>query len=390
MKRKISIILLVFLIAMATSSISFAGDQVDGVIYNTEKAEVLEVGEPVSLGEESFDGYIQQVKIRFLSGEKKGEEIIVENSLSDNVAYNLIVEENDKVVVTVETYEDSEGEDIYISDHYRNDYIIYLVLGFLLVVLLIGRGQGLRALVSLGLTMGSVVYILLPNILKGRNPMVWSIIISIGVTIVTILLITGLTKKSIAAIVGTSVGVLMAGLISYFIGMKIKLTGLSADDATMLMYIPQGIKFDFQQLLFAGIILGALGAVMDVGMSIASSIDEIYRANSDLTRKELFDAGMNVGRDIMGTMVNTLILAYTGTSIPLLLLFMAYDSSMMEIINLDTIATEIIRSLSGSIGLILTIPITAMISSILIKTGRGNNSEVKDKNKEADEKEVSE
>ena len=138
----------------------------------------------------------------------------------------------------------------------------------------------------------------------------------------------------------------------------------------MLLYIPQGIQFEFKDLLFAGIILGALGAVMDVSVSIASAIEEIYKANRKLSQKELFLSGMNIGKDMMGTMSNTLILAYTGSSIPLLLLFMAYETSIVKIINLDIIATEIVRSLSGSIGLILTIPITAAVSAFLAKRER--------------------
>lgn len=191
--------------------------------------------------------------------------------------------------------------------------------------------------------------------------------ISIGVTVITIFLVGGINSKGVSAILGTIAGVVIAGIISYIVGTKAHLTGLSAEEATMLIYIPQGIQFDFKNLLFSGIILGSLGAVMDVGMSISSSVEEIYRANSALSIKELFQSGMNVGRDIMGTMINTLILAYTGTSIPMLLLFMAYETSMTKIVNLDIIATEVVRSLSGSIGLIFTIPITALISSILIK-----------------------
>lgn len=121
--------------------------------------------------------------------------------------------------------------------------------------------------------------------------------------------------------------------------------------------------------------MGALGAAMDVGISIASSIEEVYNANQSLSRKDLFNAGMNVGKDVMGTMTNTLILAYTGSSIPLLLLFMAYETSVVKILNLDVIATEVVRSISGSIGLVLTIPITAFAASYLIK-GRGNGGEL--------------
>ena len=204
-------------------------------------------------------------------------------------------------------------------------------------------------------------------ILKGANPIPITILISIVVTILTMFIVGGINKKSIAAVVGTSGGVLVAGIIAYYIGSQVKLTGLSSEEATMLMYIPQEVNFDFRGLLFSGIILGSLGAVMDVGMSIASSMDEIHKANPNLTRKELFKSGMNVGKDVMGTMTNTLILAYTGSSIPVLLLFMAYETSIAKILNLDVIATEAIRSLAGSIGLVLTIPLTALVSSTLIK-----------------------
>ena len=220
---------------------------------------------------------------------------------------------------------------------------------------------------QLAITMFAILKVLLPMILKGANPIPITILISIVVTILTMFIVGGINKKSIAAVVGTSGGVLVAGIIAYYIGSQVKLTGLSSEEATMLMYIPQEVNFDFRGLLFSGIILGSLGAVMDVGMSIASSMDEIHKANPNLTRKELFKSGMNVGKDVMGTMTNTLILAYTGSSIPVLLLFMAYETSIAKILNLDVIATEAIRSLAGSIGLVLTIPLTALVSSTLIK-----------------------
>ncbi len=373
-------IIYVIILAMVFSAGLVYGEEFDGdieyldeleeyeeIYYLTEKAKVLESGPLEKIGGEHFDGQIQDVLVEILSGKYKGEIIEIENALSDNEAYNIIVEKGDKIVVMI----DEKGIDgemqVFISDYSRGDYLLYLTLAFVGLILFIGRAKGLRAIISLTLTIVSIVYIMLPQVLKGADPIPISIAISIGVTIATIFLVGGINSKSIAAILGTSFGVLMAGLISYFIGSKINLTGLSAEEATMLMYIPQGISFDFQNLLFSGIILGALGAVMDVGMSVASSIDEIYKANKDLEIKELFNSGMNVGKDIMGTMTNTLILAYAGTSIPLLLLFMAYETSMVKIMNMDIIATEIVRSLSGSIGLILTIPITALITSYLLK-----------------------
>lgn len=355
-------ILLFVIIFVLTSSIAFGDEYIEPLI---EKAKVIKATDPEN-SENIYEGTVTQiVTIEITSGKYKGEIREVENHLTENVAYNIPVKKGGGVVVAIEEYE--EGYDVYITDYLRSNYILYLTIFGILLVLIIGRLKGLKAIISLGLTILSVVYILLPQILKGANPIPISIMISIGVTIITITLVAGIKPKSISAILGTIAGVIMAGVISYAVGTKIHLTGLSAEEATMLLYIPQEIKFNFQHLLFSGIILGALGAVMDVGMSISSSIEEIYKANNSLTVRELFNSGMNVGRDVMGTMVNTLILAYTGTSIPMLLLFMAYNTSMTQIINMDIIATEIVRSLSGSIGLILTIPITAFIASMLIK-----------------------
>lgn len=366
MKKTISIMILLILV----SSLNVYGQIGETMESYTEKATVLEIGE-VELNEE-IEGIVsemQHVVLEVTSGKYKGQIFETENHLSDNSAYNIVIEEGDRVIVVIEEYED-EHIDVYISDYARQNQIFYLLGLFVLLIIVIGKGKGLKAVISLAFTIFMILKVLLPLMLKGVNPIPISIAISIIVTIVTIFIISGINNKSFAAIIGTSSGVIIAGLISYIIGSQISLTGLSAEEATMLMYIPQGVEFDFRGLLFSGIILGALGAIMDIGMSISSAMEEVHNVNKDLTTKELFNAGMNVGKDVMGTMTNTLILAYTGSSIPLLLLFMAYETSLIEIINLDVIATEIVRSLSGSIGIVLTIPLTALVASFLLKRRR--------------------
>lgn len=365
------IIFILSLIMIFSSIIVYGEENFEEVPYLTEKAIVIEAGPIEDSVYEDFECKTQQVKAKVTSGKYKGEIFEIQNDLSNNDVYDIIVKKGDKIVVMIEEYQD--GAVAFVADYSRGDYILYLIILFMALILIIGKSKGIKAIVSLGLTMVSIIYILLPAILKGANPIPISIGISIGVTIITIFLVGGINSKSTAAIIGTTAGVIIAGLISYYVGTKIKLTGLSAEEASMLMYIPQGITFNFKNLLFSGIILGALGAVMDVGMSVASSIEEIHRANNDLSQKELFKSGMNVGKDVMGTMTNTLILAYAGSSIPMLLLFMAYETSLTKIMNLDVIATEIVRSLSGSIGLVLTIPITALVASILIKDKKDKN-----------------
>ncbi len=368
--KKILVVLVVFILICLINI--YAESEITEESYvEMETAIVLEVSD-VIIDDESIGEY-QNVKLKITSGKHKNEIFDVENYLTSNIAFNIFAEEGEKVIVSIEETEDGYI-DVYISDYMRQHYILYLTIIYILLIIIIGKKKGLKSVITLTITVLAIMKVLLPMILKGFNPIPITIIISVGITIITLFIVGGINGKSISAVIGTSGGVVIAGLLAYYIGSKVKLTGLNSEEAMMLMYIPQEINFDFRSLLFCGIILGSLGAIMDVGMSISSSIDEINNANSNMTRQSLFLSGMNVGKDIMGTMTNTLILAYTGSTIPMLLLFMAYETSMVKIMNLDIIATEIIRSLSGSIGLVLTIPLTAFSASVLIKRNDKRNS----------------
>ncbi len=333
------------------------------------KAKVLEV----KYLEDNSDNMIftekMIVKIQILNGEYKGKQFEVDHNLTGNFVYDIDVKSGDKVLVIVEKAEDGNIE-VSIAEHLRSTHV-YIVIGvFIALLLIIGKMKGLKTVITLILTIFLILKGLIPGLLAGYNPIILTIAIAFIITVITILTVSGINKKSYAAIIGVLGGVFVAGLIAYMIGTKIKLTGLSSEEAMMLIYIPQAVKFDFKGLLFAGIIMGALGAVMDVGMSIASSMEEVKNANPTIATKTLIKSGMNVGKDIMGTMSNTLILAYTGSSIPLLLLFTAYGEDFTKIINLDIIATEIIRALAGSIGLVLCVPITALVAGILTEKSK--------------------
>lgn len=362
-------LLIVLLIVLVCNFSGYAQTEKEANLY-TETAVILEATE-IEIIETEYEmkEKFQSIKLKITSGEHEDEIFEVGHNIPDNVAYAVPVKKGDQVVIMVEELEDGTVE-VAVTDYMRQNYIIYLYVLFIILIVAIGRTKGLKAVITLTLTMFSVVKILLPMILEGANPIPITICISVGITVITVFIIGGLNSKSIAAIIGTSGGVLIAGLIAYYIGNEVRLTGLSSEEANMLIYVFENAELDFKSLLFAGIIMGALGAVMDVGMSISSAMEEIHNANNELTREELFSAGMNVGKDIMGTMSNTLILAYTGSSIPLLLLFMAYETSIIKILNLDIIATEVIRSLAGSIGLVLTIPLTAFVASILMKKSK--------------------
>ena len=329
-----------------------------------ERARVLEV--ELIEEEEDFEFFKERynVKLEILSGEYKGMQIETIHGITGNIGFDIIVEPGNKVLVTVE---DEDGEiKVNISEYVRDNYIKLVSGLFVALLIIVGGIKGIKTVITLALTIGLILKVLIPGLLAGYSPIILAILISIVITVVTILIVGGVNKKSYGAIIGVLVSVIIAGFVAYVAGTKARLTGLSSEEAVMLMYIPQGIKFNYSGLLFAGIIMGALGGVMDVGMSISSAIGEVKNANPLLTTKDLIKSGMNVGRDIMGTMSNTLILAYTGSAIPLMLLFSAYKEPYSRIINLDVIATEIIRAFAGSIGLILCVPLTAVISGILI------------------------
>lgn len=395
MKKTIVLFLIVLAVAGGTGLVAQADGQIpeaedpfaqDEPVVTFERGKVLEVETYHMEGEYDYDYQLASVYVE--SGRYKGETVEIENVLSENVAYNIEVETGDRVILMVEVYE--AFTEMYISDHYRNGVLKIMVALFLGLLVLVGGRKGLKSVITISLTILLIFKVMLPGILKGWDPLLTAILVSSFITVVTILIITGFRKKSYAAIIGTVSGVVIAGLIAVAAGKVVKLTGMSADEASMLLYIPQQIEFDFRNLLFAGILLGALGAVMDIAMSIASAIQEIHQANRKLKRKRLFRAGMEIGKDVMGTMSNTLILAYTGSSIPLLLILMAYETPFGSLTNMDIVATEIVRSLAGSIGLILTIPITAFVSVVMLKKKRpaAGPEERSERRDDADERRI--
>ena len=328
------------------------------------KGKILEV---VSDTEEELEGGFltrtQVLKVRVSNGPFKGEVLEVVNSSDARSAYSLSLKEGQGIFFKLEFDESGNISEAYFTEIVRDKYLIVITALFFAVLVLIGRLKGLRAAISLGLTVAAVFFVLLPLVLKGYSPVMVSVMVGVAITFITLLIIGGINRKSLAAIIGTSSGIIIGGVIALVFGSIASLTGLSSDEAIMLMYIPQGIEFNFRGLLFAGIILASLGAVMDVSMSISSSMFEVARVDTTIKQKDLVSAGMSIGRDIVGTMSNTLILVYVGSSLPLILLFMAYRIPFIDIINMDILASEIIRALSGSIGLVLAIPITVFVSA---------------------------
>lgn len=375
MKRKILWMTLVMMLLTTTILMAQETDQ-----NNQEEGPELYQGTVVEITDEvdssietsggTYNQRTQLAKIKLLNKDKKGELVTVENIIDEVMAYNVVLEEGDAVYIFFEY--DEEGNELAAHVRYfrRDKDIRLLLIVFVALMIIVGGVKGIKSLITLGLTIVGVYYMLV-GILNGGNPIFLSIVVCFVITIVTMFLVAGFNLKAISAMSGTFGGVIIAGIIALITSYTSNLSGLGTTEAQMLMYSDYPVEFNIHGILFASILLGTLGAVMDVCMSIASSINEITEANPLMSTTQLFKSGMNIGRDVMGTMVNTLILAYVGTSVFLILIFMVYNQNFVDIINMDIVATEVVRAIAGTIGLICAIPLTALVSATLEKKSIG-------------------
>ena len=330
-----------------------------GISY--EKGKVVEIIEDNLQEDGSRIGY-QKVKIKMLSGELKGE--VLEGTSFSGYLYGADCKVNMKVIVNISTSNEVSVVSVY--SYYRAP-IIYVFVGlFLLMLWVIGGKKGLKSVIGLIFTFICIMYLLLPMIYKGYSPFLTAVIVVILVTLVSLYLIDGITKKTISAMVGTVIGVVIAGVFAAGFGYFAKISGYNVKEVEELVFVANNTNLSVGSILFAGILISSLGAVMDVSMSIASTINEIYEHNPNLSKKELFKSGINVGKDMMGTMSNTLILAFTGGSLNTLILNYSYSMKYNQIINMYEIGIEIMQGVSGSIAIVLTVPLVSFISSRLL------------------------
>lgn len=337
--------------------------------YFEVKAIVLEAQEPKVVENGNIKDTVQEVKIEILEGEYDTQEFTTNYILSYDMDGKILAYElkkGDKVWVQITKNPDGKTS-VEIENVVRQNYIYFIVIIFLLSILLVGGKRGIKAIIALIITILAVYLIMIKGIFAGYNPIWMSIITSLVIIVLTFIIIGGgINKKIVTAAMGTFGGVLVAGIIASIFSYLLKLSG-AGEDSILLSLNSTNLNFNFRDLIFSGIVISALGACMDVGMSISSSLDELRMKTKDMEWKELFKSGMNIGKDIIGTMANTLILAYVGSSLTLILLFMSCNFSLVQIVNKETIAQEIISAIAGSMGVVYTVPITAFIYSFLNK-----------------------
>lgn len=245
---------------------------------------------------------------------------------------------------------------------------IYLyVAAFLILLSVIGGKKGVKSAVALIFTCICFLFLFFPMVLRGMGPVAAAVITSVIVLAATMYLINGWTKKSLAAFGATLGGILTACLAAIIFGHAVNLSGYNVSNIENLMFVAQNTLIDVGQILFAGILFASLGAVMDIAMDVTAACAELERHKPDISRKALFTAGMNVGRDVMGTMSTTLILAFFGGSLGVWLLDYAYDLPYLQLINSNAVGIEIMKGFSASFGVIFTVPIAAALSAVTHK-----------------------
>lgn len=300
-----------------------------------------------------------QFTAKLIKDKEKNSTIIHASQNVDVTNTNIAeVSVGDKVVLL--SYDDK----YLFQDYYRLDKVIFVGFVFIGCILLMGGTKGFNTMVSLALTCLSIFCIFIPSIKAGCNIYISSIVICVYIIIMTLIIIYGLSKKSITAILSCITGVFFSGILSLIINSWIKLTGHVNEDTYMLSTL-LGINVDLKAIIFSMITIGALGAIMDVSMSITSSLSELKKNDKGIKARTLMKSGLSIGRDIMGTMANTLILAYIGGSLIVVLVYSASNYPLLSILNKEAIIFEFMQSLIGSLSLLFTIPFTAFIASLI-------------------------
>ncbi|AGF57657.1 putative membrane protein [Clostridium saccharoperbutylacetonicum] len=337
-------------------------------ISNNENFYDKPIGKVISIEEKEFDkktddGKIelmknQKIRAIIMNGNHKGEVVEADNIASFSQVNDLNLKVNDQVFLSITDNDNHNISSVKITEFKRDKYIVLIMIIFIILILLIGQKKGLRSLASLIVNI-IILLIITELFTKGYYLMICSIIASILFIIFSIVIVSGRNKKSFAAIVGTLTGTLISMIIA---GVVIKInnwSGVHFEEMDFLTQPPETI-------FFIELIIGTLGAIMDIAISISSAVKELYDKNPNTSRRVIVRSAREIGQDIMGTMSNTLVFAYLSGSIPTILLFLRNGVPITYIVSID-LSLEYMRAIVGSIGIVLSIPITIYISILILK-----------------------
>lgn len=326
------------------------------------------------LGGETVDETVISYFARILSGERKGSMVFSKQALDPfyPTAHREIAV-GDKVLLHPFTGDTGQTE-WQTGEYVRTDGLLWLGAGYVCLVFLLGRKKGFWVILSLALTVACIFLLFVPAVLTGRNAYTWSVVTCLFIIFSTFILISGASRKTAAAAAGCTAGIFMSGVLTLVMTRLLELSGFIDENSTYLAAMDGQI--DLKAVMFAGILIGALGVAMDVSMSIASALWEIRSAGC-VSPSGLWKSGLAIGQDIMGTMANTLVLAYIGNSLSIVLLLTAYSTSILVLLNRELIVVEVLFALVGSIGILFVIPLTSAVCvlfyghSLILSDGEG-------------------
>jgi len=352
-------------VIISVSGLIGAENQSQAQGATTQRVRVLSADNSRLSPDPNVDGLLlgrQTVEVEILTGEHRGQHVRFENTLSR--FFNHQAREGMELLVLVN---DADGRVVQVEvlGHSRHIFIYVFIALFIAILIAVGRKKGLYSAISLLFTLCVVVFGMIPQILRGHSPVAMAVIAAALSAIFNIFVVSDISLKSLAAVLGTVAGIAIAGAVSVAAGSIAHISGLNLEHAQELFYRAEDRIIGIADLLFAGIIISALGAVIDVGMSVSSSVFNIKRLNPKMNMKKLYQGGMSAGRETIGATSNTLILAFAGSSVAVMVILALYSLPHIHLMNLDLFAIEVIRGISAGIALVLTLPVTALLASLL-------------------------
>ncbi len=334
------------------------------------KAEVIEiVNKEITVLPDGNTAEQQDLKLRILDGDKKNKEVEFNGIGNYDVVNKNIYKVGEKVLM-VESLDFEGNSNYYITDYVRSGSLWFLVTLFILSIVIVGGKKGFRAIIALALTFLIIVKFIVPKILSGSSPIAITIIGSFFILFIIIYVTEGFKIRSHIAVFSIFISLMITIFLSWFFVGLTKLSGLASEEISYLVEL-NGATINFKGLLLAGIIIGVLGVLDDIVISQVATTEQIYLTDKNISKKSLFKKSYDVGISHISSMTNTLFLAYAGVSMPLLILFLSGQSAFTEwgqIVNNEAVATEIVRTLAGSIGLILSVPISTVVAVWWVKS----------------------
>jgi len=332
-----------------------------------EKGEVIAINEQTITPSGFPELYLgrQVVMVRLESGQYKGETFQVHNAL--NYDANFVLHKGQSIVVSVNTSTgDKSVVNVYMYAPYRVVPLLVLIGLFIAAICFVGGWRGFRSLLGIVFTLTTVFFIFVPLLFYGVPAVAATLVLVAVTSCVTLFLVGGLNSMSLSAALGTIVGAVISVIIMLTFSKLMGISGYTSSDTDALLNIAGQSKLQVKDLLFASIIITSLGAVMDIAISVATSINELLKHKTAASFDELFRSGMNVGRDMMGTMANTLILAFLGATIFSFILMYSYQVQFAQVLNSNGIAIDVLNAVCGSLAVILTVPIVSAIAAKLL------------------------